>query len=267
MNASDDTTSTTPFAPEWSRIGAQVVESRGRVRTEPGSKRIRAYLGGHLVADTTRPLLVWESPRYPTYYLPVDDVLAELRATGGTDRSPARGTADVLDVHAGDRVAAGAATVYGEPEIDALRGHVRLDWAAMDAWFEEDEEVFFHPRDPYTRVDALRSTRHVVVELDGRVLADTHAPVVLYETGHVPRHYLPATDVRLDLLVRSDRVTHCPYKGSTTYFHVRIGEREERDVAWSYPAPFAESVPIAGMICFPAERVEITVDGQPAAPA
>jgi uncharacterized protein (DUF427 family) len=240
-----------------------VNQARGQVRTEAGQKRVRVYLGGHLVADTTRPLLVWESPRYPTYYLPVEDVHAELAATGATERSPSRGTADVHDVRVGEHLAAGAATVYAAPELEALRGHVRLEWSAMDAWFEEDEEVYVHPRDPYTRVDALRSTRHVVVELDGEVLADTRAPVILYETGHAPRHYLPATDVRGELLVPSRTVTHCPYKGSTVYYDVRVGDRVEQDVAWSYPTPLAESLPVAGMICFPAERVAITVDGSP----
>jgi uncharacterized protein (DUF427 family) len=231
------------------------------VRAERGAKRVRAFLGGHLVADTTRPLLVWESPRYPTYYLPRADVHARLAPTGATEHSPSRGRADVFDVRVEDEVAAGAARVYTEPVIDDLREHVRLDWASMDAWFEEDEEVFVHPRDPYVRVDCLRSTRHVTVELDGEVLADTHAPVVLYETGLPPRHYLPATDVRRDLLVRSDRVTHCPYKGSTIYFHVRVGDREESDLAWSYPTPLPESHPIGGLICFPAERVDVLVDG------
>lgn len=238
-------------------------ETRGRVRSEQGAKRIRAYLGGHLVADTTRPLLVWESPRYPTYYLPADDVHAALRATGETEHSPSRGTAELHDVRVGDVVAPSAARTYAVPELAVLRDHVRVEWDAMDAWFEEDEQVHVHARDPYTRVDALHSTRHVVVELDGVVLADSHAPVILYETGHVPRHYLPATDVRTDLLVRSERVTHCPYKGSTVYFHVRAADGVARDVAWSYPAPFAESLPIAGMICFPAARVAITVDGVP----
>jgi uncharacterized protein (DUF427 family) len=240
-----------------------VNQTRGHVRTETGQKRVRVYLGGRLVADTTRPLLVWESPRYPTYYLPIEDVRAELAPTGATDRSPSRGTADLHDVRIGDHLAAGAAAVYADPELDALRGHVRLDWPAMDAWFEEDEEVYVHPRDPYTRVDALRSTRHVVVELDGEVLADTRAPVILYETGHAPRHYLPATDVRRDLLAPSQRVTHCPYKGSTVYYDVRVGDGLETDLAWCYPTPLAESLPIAGMICFPAERVDITVDGSP----
>jgi uncharacterized protein (DUF427 family) len=243
--------------------GALVGETRGRVRTEPGQKRIRAYLGGRPVVDTTRPLLVWESPRYPTYYVPVDDVLAHLEPTGTSERSPSRGTADVHDVRVEGTVAPGAALTYPEPELEALRGHVRLAWDAMDAWFEEDEEVFFHARDPYTRIDALRSTRHVRVELDGEVLAESDAPVLLFETGHPPRAYLPATDVRRELLVRSERVTHCPYKGSTEYFHVRLGDREERDLAWTYPAPFRESATIAGMVCFPSERVDVLVGGEP----
>lgn len=244
-----------------------MAETRGRVRVETGVKRVRAYLGGGPAADTTHPLLVWESPHYPTYYLPRDDVAADLEPTGATERSPSRGTAEVHDVRLGETVAAGAARLYPEPPLEALRGHVRLDWAAMDAWFEEDEEVFVHPRDPYVRIDALRSTRHVVATLDGVVLADSRAPVVLYETGLPPRHYLPATDVRLDLLRASDTVTHCPYKGSTRYFDLDLGDRHERDLAWSYPTPLPESRPIAGLVCFPAERVELNVDGLPAGKA
>lgn len=236
-------------------------EVRGSVRAQRGHKRVRTYLDGRVVADTVRPLLVWESPRYPTYYVPVADLHAQLVATGDRQRSPSRGTGEVHDVVVGGVRAAGAALLYPDPDLEALAGHVRLDWNAMDAWFEEDEQVFFHPRDPGVRIDALRSTRHVVAAIGGEVLADTHAPVILYETGHVPRHYLPATDVRRELLTVSEKVTHCPYKGSTTYFHARLGGREERDLAWSYPSPFAESLPIAGMICFPAERVELTVDG------
>jgi uncharacterized protein (DUF427 family) len=238
-----------------------VSDEKGRVRTEQGAKRVRAYLGGRLVADTTRPLLVWESPHYPTYYLPAADLRAQLEATGETERSPSRGTAEVHDVLVEGQVATRAAHLYAHPTLEALRDHVRIAWDAMDAWFEEDEEVFVHPRDPYTRIDALRSTRHVVVELHGEVVADSHAPVVLYETGLVPRYYLPATDVRRELLARSDRVTHCPYKGSTVYYHVRVGDHLVENLAWSYPTPFAESLPIAGLICFPSERTDLTVDG------
>jgi len=140
---------------------ARTNDRRGRVRIEPGGKRVRAFLGGEVVADTTRPVLVWEVPYYPAYYVPLADVRAELRADGGTVHSPSRGDAGTFTVVAGGREAAGAALRYENSPIEALRDLVRLDWAAMDAWFEEDEEVFVHPRDPYTRVDILASSRHV----------------------------------------------------------------------------------------------------------
>ena len=136
--------------------------SRGRVRTELGHKRVRAYLGGAAVADTARPLLVWESPYYPTYYIPASDIAnGVLTPDGDTVHSPSRGDAQRYTITVGARKAAGAALHYAESPIDELRGHFRLDWNAMDAWFEEDEEVFVHARSPYTRIDILPSSRPV----------------------------------------------------------------------------------------------------------
>ncbi len=135
---------------------------RGRVRVEEGHKRVRAYLGGEVVADSTRPLLVWEVPYYPAYYLPRADVRSELLSSSTrTEHSPSRGEARFLHVKGGDRVVEDAAWEYPDSPIEALRGHVRFEWAAMDAWFEEDEEVFVHPRNPYHRVDILPSSRRV----------------------------------------------------------------------------------------------------------
>jgi len=150
------------------------------VRVEQGAKRVRAYLGGRLVVDTTRPLLVWEKPFYPAYYLPAADIAAELVPTGDVDRSPERGDGQVLDVRVDGATAAAAAVRYDASPAAELRDAVRLDWSAMDAWFEEDEEVFVHPRSPYTRVDILRSSRHVRVEAGGVVLADTTQPRLLF---------------------------------------------------------------------------------------
>ena len=144
---------------------ARTNDRRGRVRIEPGGKRVRAVLGGEVVADTARPVLVWEVPYYPAYYIPLADVRAELRPDGGTVHSPSRGDARTSTVVAGGREAQGAAWRYEDSPIEALRDLVRFDWAAMDAWFEEDEEVFTHPRDPYTRVDILASSRHVRIEV------------------------------------------------------------------------------------------------------
>jgi uncharacterized protein (DUF427 family) len=187
---------------------------RGQVRVEPGRKRVRAYLGGVVVADSIAPLLVWEVPYYPTYYFPEGDVRAELVADGGVDlHYPSRGDAKTLSVLTAGSRAVGAAARYEDSPIDELRGTIRLQWDAMEAWFEEDEQVYTHPRDPYTRVDILASSRNVRVLLDGLVLADSRSPRLLFETGLPTRHYLPRTHVRMDLLERSSTVTHCRTRG------------------------------------------------------
>src|SRR3954462_13270871 len=100
-----------------------------RLRVEPGAKRVRAYLGGHLVADTTRPVLVWESPYYPAYYLPAADVKTELLIpTDRTKRSPSRGEGRLFDVAVPGRSAVDAALRYEDSPIEELRDLVRLEW-------------------------------------------------------------------------------------------------------------------------------------------
>jgi uncharacterized protein (DUF427 family) len=234
---------------------------RGRVRIEPGAKRVRAYLGGVLVADTTAPTLVWERPYYPTYYIPVADVRAKLVPTGEIIHSTSRGDADVYDVVTGDRTVAGAASRFAESPIEPLRDLVRLDWAAMDEWFEEDEPVYVHPRDPYTRVDILASSRHVVVQVEGVTVADSRQPRILFETGLPPRYYLPLTDLRMGLLRPSDKQTRCPYKGTASYWNVVVGDTVHQDLVWCYRTPLPESQKIAGLACFYNERVDLYVDG------
>ena len=236
--------------------------ARKRVRIEPSAKRIRAYLGGEVVVDTTRPVLVWEVPYYPTYYFPAADVRADLlEADGGDTTSPGRGEGRTFTVSAGGREAPGAALVYEDSPIPELNGLIRLEWSAMDAWFEEDEEVFTHPRDPYTRVDILPSSRHVRIEVDGETVAESTSARFLFETGAPVRHYLPKPHVRLDLLTPSDTVTHCPYKGRAAHWSVRAGGAVHRDLAWTYPTPLPESQRIAGLIAFYDERVDTYVDG------
>jgi uncharacterized protein (DUF427 family) len=194
---------------------------RGRVRVEHGAKRIRAYLGGELVADTIRPLLVWEKPYYPAYYIPEADVRTELLVPDGSvAHSPSRGDGTLFTVRAGAREVPGAALRYEQSPFEELRDAIRLDWNAMDAWFEEDEQVFTHPRDPYTRVDIVPGSRHVRVELDGVTIAETTKPTLLFETGLPVRFYLPKTHVRMDLLTPTDSVSHCPYKGQAEYWSV-----------------------------------------------
>ena len=236
--------------------------ARGRVRVETGAKRIRAYLGGVVVADTTAPLLVWERPHYPTYYFPIADVRTELlEAEDAVVRSPSRGDGRRFSIRAGSKLAEGAAVRHETSPLEALRDAIRLEWHAMDAWFEEDEEVFTHPRDPYTRIDILPSSRHVRVEVDGVTVAESTSPRLLFETGLPVRYYLPKPHVRMDLLTSTDTVSHCPYKGQAEWWSVRAGDGVHRDVAWSYPAPLPESQTIAGLISFYDEKVDVSVDG------
>jgi uncharacterized protein (DUF427 family) len=233
-----------------------------RIRIEPGQKRIRAYLHGELVADTTRPLLVWESPHYPAYYFPAEDVRSELlTADGGVAHSPSRGDGRTFTVTAGGRHVPGGAVRYESSPIEELRELIRLEWDAMDAWFEEDEEVFTHPRSPYTRIDILASSRHVRVEVDGVTVAESDSPRLLFETGLPVRYYLPKTHVRMDLLELTDTVTHCPYKGQAQSWSLRTDDRLHENLAWCYPTPLPESQKIAGLMAFYNEKVNLHVDG------
>ncbi len=220
------------------------------MRSEPSHKRVRVFFGGRLIVDTVDALYVWEGtgPPYPQYYLPLADVAEGVLAPAGARRDG--GT--VFTVRAGDRQGVDAAW-----EPDELRGRVRFDWNAMDAWFEEDEEVFVHPRDPHARVQILPSSRHVTVAVDGATVADTRRPSFLYETGLPRRTYFRKLDVRMDLLVPSDKTSMCPYKGTARYWSVA----GHPDLAWSYAAPVRESAPIAGLVAFFDEKVDVTVDG------
>jgi uncharacterized protein (DUF427 family) len=148
----------------------------------------------------------------------------------------------------------------GSP-VEELRGLVRFEWDAMDSWFEENVEVYVHPRSPEVRIDALSSSRHVRVLVDGEVAADSVRPTVLYETGLLPRYYLPKTDVRMELLTPTDTSTGCPYKGDAHYWSVTVGATTHDDIAWGYRSPLPESQAVAGLVCFYNEKVDLEIDG------
>ncbi len=236
--------------------------SRGRVRIEDGQKRVRVYLGGEVIADTISPKLVWEKPYYPVYYFPQDDVRMDaLLPTEHTKRSPSRGTAEVFDVKSNRHTAEQAAYRHADSPIEELRGHIAFDWQAMDAWFEEEEEVFLHARDPYTRVDVLQSSRNIRVEVDGVTIAESDQPRILFETGLPARYYLPKTDVRFEYLTPTDLSTVCPYKGTSRYWSINTTGEVHDNLAWGYDAPVRESQPIAGYVAFYNEKLDIYVDG------
>jgi uncharacterized protein (DUF427 family) len=109
------------------------------------------------------------------------------------------------------------------------------------------------------RIETRRSSHHVVVALADQVVAESHRPVLLSETGLPVRHYLPREDVRMDLLDASRTRTTCPFKGEASYFSLP----EHPDVAWTYPEPVPEAEEIRGLIAFFDERADVTVDGEP----
>jgi uncharacterized protein (DUF427 family) len=232
---------------------------KGGVHIEYTPRRVRAYFGGALIVDSGRALLVYESKRPPAYWFPLADVRMEHLIQKG---QLSNGTLH-WDVAVNGRVAENAARGYASPADDraALEGHVTLFWDQMDSWFEEDEEVFVHPRDPYTRVDTVHSSRHVKVEIDGVVVAETRRPVLLFETGLPTRYYIPKQDVRMDLLDSTSSHTRCPYKGVASYWSARIGDKLVEDIVWSYPAPIPECPKIENLLSFFNERVDFYVDG------
>ena len=216
-------------------------------------------LGGEVVVDSTTPLLVWEVPYYPTYYFPEDDVRTELFVeTGETRRSPSRGEATQYVVKAGS--GEGTAYAYHDPKIPELAGHYALLWKTMDHWFEEDEEVYVHARDPHTRLDILPSSRRVRVEIGGVTVADTANGSFLYETGLPTRFYMPKTDVRMDLLSPTDLSTACPYKGTARYWSVSVDGETHDNIVWGYDSPLPESQKITGLVAFYNEKVDTFID-------
>ena len=240
------------------------------LRYEPTAKRVRACAGGEPVADTCESLLVWEPRRVvPTYAVPVAALIGQLVPAGAEsgiddDGRPlldpsvpfhahtCAGTA--FDVIAGEETGAAAAFRPDDPD---LAGYVILDFAAFE-WREEDEPIVSHPHDPFSRIDTLRSSRHVRIELDGRLLAESNRPMLLFETLLPVRFYLPREDVAVRL-ERSDTASYCAYKGRASYYSLPDGPR---DVAWTYHEPLHDAEPVRDRICFFDERVDVIVDGE-----
>ncbi len=239
------------------------------LRYEPTTKRIRVLLGGEAVADTCEAVLVWEPRRIvPTYAVPMAALAAQLVPAGaevGDDEGrpildpsvpfqahTTAGTA--FDVIAGDETSGAAA--FRPDDLD-LADYVILDFDAF-GWREENEPIVSHPHDPFSRIDVLRSSRHVRIEHDGRLLAESSRPTMLFETQLPARFYLPREDV-VAPLERSDTVSYCAYKGRASYYSLPGGPS---DIAWTYLEPLHDAARVHGMICFFDERVDVTVDGE-----
>lgn len=223
---------------------------------EPSPKRIRVLFNGTFVVDTRDALLVWLKPNYPWYFFRSAD-LPEKYLSPAAIQSDQDGKYDLV---VDKEVAKGAVTKYNEGD---LAGLVQIAFGTVNAWFEEEEEIFVHPKDPYKRVDVLQSSRNIRVELNGVELANTTKPRLLYETGLPIRSYIPKTDCNLELLRPSNLTTACPYKGVANYYNVELpdGSRAE-NVVWWYRNANLECAQINGYVAFYDEKLDIYVDGK-----
>ncbi|MCD9879629.1 DUF427 domain-containing protein [Streptomyces guryensis] len=233
---------------------------------EPSERWVRGRKGEVTVVDSRQPVLVWEpSLPVPQYAFPRADVREDLLRPAKNPRTGAHtGSRIFYDLEVDGELLENAAWTF--PAAD-LAGHIAFEWfrrsgRGLDHWYEEEEEIFIHPRDPHKRVDAIPSSRHVQVSVDGRLVADTRRPVLLFETGLPTRYYIPREDVRLDLLEPTGHHTGCPYKGTAQYWSLRGEDDVPPDIVWSYPDPLPAVGTVKGLLAFYNEVVDITVDGE-----
>lgn len=249
------------------QVNYRIDGPKHRLFFDPFPRRVRALVGGETILDSRRAMLLHESQLLPQLYVPTDDLKGEaLEPSDHHTHCPFKGDASYWSIRLGDTVRENAVWSYLEPKDDAhwLQGYSALYWDAADAWFDEDEEVAGHLRDPYHRVDVRESSRHVRVLVDGEVVAESERPKILSETGLPNRYYVPADDVRHDLLQPSATHTICPYKGVASYRTVQVGSERLEDAAWFYPEPLEDAVKVKGCLCFMGDGIETEVDGQTA---
>ncbi|KAH8808105.1 hypothetical protein F5884DRAFT_752658 [Xylogone sp. PMI_703] len=234
---------------------ANTLISNGPVKQEETPRRVRALFDGVWVVDTIEARHVWEHKYFPEFWVPVKSVKegvltkgeaydAEKSAFKATVKGQAKSTPRVLIFEKGP-----------------LAGYVRFEFKAMDAWFEEDQQIYDHPKNPYTRIDILPSSRKITVKLGGVQIAESSSSMFLFETGLRTRYYLPKTAVEWKYLTKSDTTTKCPYKGLAQYYNIVIDGKEYKDTVWWYEYPIPESQAVAGHVSFYNEKVDIYVDG------
>lgn len=227
---------------------------------EPLRRRMRVKLGGDWIADSETVVLLHEPGRYPVAYFPLTEIrpdvlLSEARTTQHRDL----GETAWFSASAGDRSAEHAAWQHTAlpDHASILQGRVALAWRAMDAFYEEDERIVGHAADFYHRLDIRSTSRHLVVRDGERVIADTHRPVALYESGFAPRWYVLRDDVDESALQPVDGQTFCPYKGLASYY--TIGEHKR--AAWCYPEAWPEAARVSNLLSFEPDKIDVYLDG------
>ena len=232
---------------------------------EPTARHIRAELNGEIVANSKNAMLLRESGYEIYYFFPIADVRMDLLKTSDFSKeSHVKGSTKHWDVKVGDRIAEHAAFTYVDVVDDRpdFSGYIAFEWKAMDHWYEEAEEIIVHPRDPYHRVDTIKSDRHIKVVIDGEVIAETRQPYLLFETHLPTRYYIPVEDVNFDYLEPTQLHTSCPYKGEASYWNVTVNGTIHENVVWGYLDPLPEIPKIKDTVSFYNEKVDIYVDGE-----
>lgn len=231
---------------------------------ERSSRRVRTRFGGATVAESKRAMLLIEPGQVPAWYFPQADVRMDLlEPTATVTRCGRKGPARHCDVRVGDRVARDAAFTWVDPPLEApvLPGSIAFVWDAMDAWYEEDEPVLGHPKDPRHRVDALLSSRAVVADVGGAIVARSRRPIMVFETGREPVAYIPLVDVEPGHLAPSGRQERCAYKGLAERLTVSGGGVVCDGAAWTWVSPSPELAKVHGYVAFDPGCVAVTVDG------
>jgi uncharacterized protein (DUF427 family) len=232
---------------------------------QPFQRRLRASFAGERVVDSRRAMLLHVHGALPNAYFPVADVRMDLlEPNGETAHSELTGTSVYWRARLGDHAVEKAAVSYVDVPDSApdLADYIGLIWGAFEDWREEDRPVSVHVRDPYHRVDALRTSLPIRISRDGEPLAASEQAWVLYETGLPARWYLPVRDVTV-ALEPTELITACPYKGEANYWTARTGNHTHENIAWTYRDPEPEIAGIKDHVCFFNERVEIEIDGEP----
>ena len=233
--------------------------SEQRIVIEPSPKRVRAVVGDETLADSLAALLLLETDHGPVYYFPRSDVRTDLlQATDHHSHCPYKGDASYWSIAAGSRTVENAVWSYQHPlpAAELVGDHLAFYWEKVDHWFEEDEEIFGHPRDPHHRIDVRASSRAVSVRFAGETIAETRRGQFLFETGMPPRYYIPPEDVRIDLLVPTHTTSICPYKGTASYWSIEVGGRLAQDAVWAYTDPLPDAPPVGRLFCFYPEKVD-----------
>ncbi|MGO4107416.1 DUF427 domain-containing protein [Paenibacillus sp. YAF4_2] len=253
------------MANQTAHNSTQLEKVKRNIRLDSTPRWIRVKFNGETIADSKNVIVLHERGHLPVYYFPEADVRTDLlEQTEQSTFCPLKGDASYWTITTGDRSSENAVWSYPNPipESKGIRGYYAFYWNKVDAWYEEEEQIFVHPRDPYKRVDAIASSRHIQIKLNGEWVADSKRPVIVFETGVPVRYYLPREDVRFDLLKASASQTSCPYKGDAVYWTADVNGEVYKDILWSYPNPIPEIPKIAGLVSFYNEKTEVFVDGE-----